>query len=267
MKILVPTDLSDNAKNAFEFAKVYARQQDASITLLYAYYAVYDFAAQAAEIIQAIESDAKKALKKEIGTGREEGLQIDYKIVQGTVSTAINATVYNGDYDLVIMGTQGASGIKKTLIGSNTATVVKESEVAVIAVPAGSTFESIREITVAIELSNENEVFFKRLVELTETWNLPYQVIHVETKSDFNKTLSFKGLEAFLNETYPDCEFHFLSVPAKEIDKGLDDYLKDVSDCLLVMFSKNKTFFEFLFNRSHSVKMAYHTHVPLLVIK
>lgn len=266
MKILVPTDLSDNARNAFEFAKAYAGQQEASITLLYSYYAVYDFAAQAAEIIQAIEKDAKKALQKEIGESGST-MQVDYKIVQGTVSTAINATVFNGDYDLIIMGTQGASGIKKTLIGSNTATVIKESEVPVIAVPAGSSFESVKEIEVAIELTNENEVFFKRLNELTETWNLPYHVIHVETKEDFDKTLTFKGLESYLNETYPDSDFRFLKIPAKDADKGLNNYLKEVSGCMLVMFSKNKTFFEFLFNRSHSVEMAYHTHVPLLVIK
>lgn len=266
MKILVPTDLSDNARNALQFAKSYAKNQDATITLLYAYYAVYDFAAQAAEIISAIERDAKTALKKEI-VESGEGIAIDYKIVQGTISTAINATVLSGDYDMIIMGTQGASGIKKTLMGSNTATVIKECEVPVIAVPAQATFAGVEKITVAVELNNEDEKLFEKFMKLTESWNLPYTVLHVENKRDFNKEISFKGLKDFLSETYPDCEFEFVKVQAKEFEEGTNTYLQDHPNSMLVMLSKNKTFFEFLFNKSQSVEFAYHTHVPLLVVK
>lgn len=266
MKILVPTDLSDNARNALEFAKNYAKNQDASITLLFAYYAVYDFASQAAEIIAAIERDAKSALKKEI-TASGEGITIDYKIVQGTISTAINATVLAGEYDMIIMGTQGASGIKKTLIGSNTATVIKECEVPVIAVPAHSTFAGVEKITVAVELNNEDEKLFEKFIQLTESWNLPYVVLHVETKHDFNKDISFKGLKNFLSETYPDCEFECVKIQAKEFEEGTEKYLDENPKTMLVMLSKNKTFFEFLHNRSQSVQYAYHTHVPLLIVK
>ncbi|WP_373495625.1 universal stress protein [Aquiflexum sp.] len=46
MKILVPTDFSENADNALEFSKKIAKHKNASITLLYAFYAVYDFASQ-----------------------------------------------------------------------------------------------------------------------------------------------------------------------------------------------------------------------------
>ena len=266
MKILVPTDLSDNARNALEFAKNYAKNQDASITLLFAYYAVYDFAAQAAEIIAAIERDAKSALKKEIAASGDE-ITIDYKIVQGTISTAINATVLAGDYDMIIMGTQGASGIKKTLIGSNTATVIKECEVPVIAVPTQATFEGVEKITVAVELNNEDEKLFEKFMQLTESWNLPYAVLHVENKHDFNKDISFKGLKNFLSETYPDCEFDFVKIQAREFEEGTEKYLAENPKSMLVMLSKNKTFFEFLFNKSQSVEFAYHTHVPLLIVK
>jgi nucleotide-binding universal stress UspA family protein len=266
MKILVPTDLSDNARNALEFAKRYAKIQDASITLIFAYYAVYDFAAQAAEIIAAIERDAKTALTKEIAENGE-GLTIDYKIVQGTISTAINATVLAGDYDMIIMGTQGASGIKKTLIGSNTATVIKESEVPVIAVPAQASFAGVEKITVAVELDKEDEKLFNKFMQLTEAWNLPYSVLHVENRQDFNKDISFKGLKSFLTETYPDCEFDFLKIQAKEFEEGSNKYLDEHPNSMLVMLSKNKTFFEFLFDKSQSVKFAYHTHVPLLIVK
>lgn len=266
MKILVPTDLSDNADNAITFAIAYAKQQCASITLVFSYFAVYDFAAEASRMAQTIEKDANAALEKIINKVGSS-VKIDYKIIQGTVATAIFTTVTNGDYDLIIMGTQGASGIKKNLIGSNTATVIKESEIPVIAVPFGSSFDSIRNIKVAVDLINEKEGVFKRLIKLTETWDLPYHIIHIENKPDFNKKITFKGLEAYLNENFPDSEFSFEKLQEVNTDKGLENYVKNKSDSLLVMFSKDRGFLDFIFYHSHSVEMVYHTHIPLLVIK
>jgi hypothetical protein len=49
--------------------------------------------------------------------------------------------------------------------------------------------------------------------------------------------------------------------------KDLEIYLNDHPNALLVMFSKTRSFFEQLFESSRSVEMAYHTHVPLLVVK
>ncbi|WP_209328855.1 universal stress protein [Lunatimonas salinarum] len=266
MKILVPTDLSENAKNALDFAKKYALLHNASITLLYAYYAVYDFAAQAEEIVAAIEEDANNALREEINANTDP-LYIDYKIVQGTVSNSIHAIVLSGDYDLIIMGTQGASGIKKALIGSNTATVIKESQVPVIAVPAGAQFESVKSITISVELSNEDEKLLKKVANLTENWDLPYTILHVSKNEDFNKELSFKGLQAHLKESYPDDEFEFIKIASPDYGTGAENYLREQKETMMVMLSKNKTFFEYLFNKSQSVAFAYHTHVPLLVVK
>ncbi|AKP52773.1 universal stress protein [Cyclobacterium amurskyense] len=266
MKILVPTDLSENADNALTFAVSYAQQQCASITLIFSYFAVYDFAAEAARMAQTIESNANSELQK-IKERLGNTVDIDYKIIQGTVSTAIFSTANNGDFDLIIMGTQGASGIKKNLIGSNTATVIKESAIPVIAVPFCSSFESIKNIKVAVDLKNEKEGVFKKLITLTETWNLPYKIIHVENKPDFNKDIIFKGLEAYLNENFPDSEFTFEKLQEVNTDKGLENYIKNKSDSLLVMFTKDRGFLDFIFKNSHSAKMVYHTHIPLLVIK
>ncbi|MGY6522725.1 MAG: universal stress protein [Mongoliitalea sp.] len=267
MKILVPTDFSENAFNALTFAKNIAEKQDCSITLFYAFYAVYDFAAQATEIIAQIEDDAKKAMKKLVKEGTEEGLTIDYKIQHGSIATAVTSYAYQNDYDLIIMGTQGASGIKKTLMGSNTGHVIKESMVPVLAVPASASLPAENKIAVALELKKESEENFQKLFDLTEILNLPYNFFHVGEKLSFDQEIEFKGLEAFLKDSHPTKDFSFSKIQAPTIQKGIQDYLGKNENVLLVMFSKQKSFFEYLFNKSDTLEMAYHTHVPLLVIK
>lgn len=267
MKILVPTDFSENASNALTFAKNIARKQGSSITLFYAFYAVYDFAAQATEIIAQIEDDAKKAMKKLVKEGIEEGLTIDYKIQHGSIATAVTSYAYQNDYDLIVMGTQGASGIKKTLMGSNTGHVIKESMVPVIAVPASASLPTEDKIAVALELKKESEDCFIKLFDLTESFNLPYDFFHVGEKLTFDQEIEFKGLEAYLKSNHSKKSFDFQIIKAQNIQKGVQIYLGDNKNTLLVMFSKQKTFFEYLFNKSDTLEMAYHTHVPLLVIK
>ncbi|PSL07283.1 universal stress protein [Cecembia rubra] len=267
MKILVPIDFSENANNALDLAYKIAKLKKASITLLYAIYAVYDFAAQSTEILGQIEEDAKNELKKATESGKKEGLNVDYKLLQGTVASVTTSLAHREDYNLVVMGTQGASGIKKALVGSNTGHVIKECKVPILAVPEMASWEKIKKISVGLELQNEDEKYFRKLFELTEGLNLPYEFFHVKVEDNFEKNMEIKGLEAFLKEEHPNLKMNFKTIPAKEVGVGLQSYLNENEDAMLVMFCKDKTFFEYLFNRSESLEMAYHTHVPLLVIK
>ncbi len=266
MKILVPTDFSDNANNALEFAKKIARKEKSKITLFFAFYAVYDFASQATEIIGQIEQDAKRELKKAVDEGRKEGLDFDYRIVQGSVATAITSIAYREDYDLIVMGTQGASGIKKALIGSNTGHVIKESKVPVLAIPSGTDWSKENKISVALELHKEDEKYFNKLFELTQHMELPYEFFHIKTEINFEKEIEFKGLEVYLKEKNPDLKIKFTLIDSSDVTEGISQYLENNPNSILVMFYKNKSFFEYLFNKSNSLEMAFHTHVPLLVI-
>jgi nucleotide-binding universal stress UspA family protein len=267
MRILVPTDLSENADNALIFAKEIAQKTGGEVTLLFTYYAVYDFAAQATQIIHQIEKEAKKYLKKTIKKHQSEGLAMDYLIVQGTVSTAINNVAKEIAADLIVMGTQGASGLKKVLLGSNTADVIKEAKVPVLAIPNEARFSRMNEIIVAVELKKEDPGTLQRLVDLTGGWGMPYEVLHIEKDSNFDHEISFKGLQSHLRETFPQHHFDFFNLKDDSFNKGLEKFLADHPQSMLVMFSKTRSFFEQLFSKSHSVEMAYHTHVPLMVIK
>lgn len=268
MKILVPTDFSDNANNALTFAKHLAKSQgNTHITLIFAFYAVYDFASNAALIVESIESDAKKAMKKAVDLALDEGLKIDYQIVQGTISSAVTSKAYREDYDLIIMGTQGASGIQKTLFGSNTGHVIKESKVPVVAVPAEAKWQNISKIVVGTELDHSENKFYEKLLRITEKMNLPFEFLHVDTDKNKETQPNFNVLENHLLGNFPNVTFKTHIVNADSVLLGLENRLEDKIDVMVVMFYKKKTFFEYLFDESDSVQMSYHTHLPLLVIK
>ena len=85
------------------FAKKIARLNKGSITLLFAYYNIYDFAAQSANIIVQMEQSAQKAMEN-LESEPNLDIVVDHKIVQGPVASAVTSTAYREDYDLIIMG-------------------------------------------------------------------------------------------------------------------------------------------------------------------
>lgn len=268
MKILVPTDFSDNANNALSFAKHMAKSQgNTQITLLFAFYAVYDFASSAAQIVDSIESDSKKTMEKTVKLASEEGLKIDYQIVQGTVATAVTSKAFREDYDLIIMGTQGASGIQKTLFGSNTGNVIKESQVPVIAVPSKAKYENISRMIIGAELDHSENKFYHKLIRITENMGLRFEFIHVDTEKNKKNEPNFETLEIFLSQNWPNLKYIAEVVRGDTVISEIEHKTKDIEDAMLVMFYKKKTYFEYLFDKSDSVKMSYHTHLPLLVVK
>ncbi len=265
MKILVPTDFSDNANNAMNYAKKIAHKDGSTITLLFAFYAVYDFAAHAEKVLDNIEEDAKEQLSKAAQEGENEGLKIDYKIVQGSVATAVTSTAYREDYDLIIMGTQGASGIKKALIGSNTGHVIKESMVPVLAIPGMKKWDDANStVSIAIQHEDEEVKNFQKLLHMTNALDCQYRAFHISAKPEATESTT---LQTIVKNNMPGHQVDFQTFKANNFNEGIQNYLDQNPTAILVMFYRNKSFFEYLFNKSHSVEMAYHTHVPLLIIK
>lgn len=268
MKILVPTDFSENANNALEFAKMITKgRSDVKITLLFAYYAVYDFAAHAIEIVETIETDSQKAMQKAVSDAKSEGVIIDYQIVQGTVATSVTSKAYKEDYDLIVMGTQGASGIKKNLIGSNTAHVIKDSQVPVLAIPAQSNWQKLKEIIVGVELDGKENLFYKKLIGLTSSLGFPYHFFNLKVSTEAEDLISLDDFRKNFEVAFPNIVFTIDQQLAKSVLDGIEEQLKEKSDSMLVMFYKKKSFFEYMFNTSNSIAMAYHSSVPLLILK
>jgi nucleotide-binding universal stress UspA family protein len=266
MKILVPTDFSDNANHALALAKRICFYEKGSITLIFAFYAVYDFASQAELIVDNIEQDAKKILEEAVEQGISDGINIDYTIRQGTVSSVVTSTAFREEYDLIVMGTQGAGNFSKKYFGTNTGHVIKESQVPVLAIPENFDFSNLQKITISSELKEEDEVYFRKLIQLTHQWNLPYEILHIE--KEYDPQLEEKALSSqkIFTQHYSDLNVTFKKISSKNINDGLSTYLSSNPAALLVMFYKKKTFFEHLFNKSYTVAQAYHLMNPLLII-
>ena len=84
--------------------------------------------------LKSIESDLKKSF--------DPDLNCESSIAHGDLITTLKKIIAVQQPDLIVMGTKGASGLKKILIGSNTVNVIANTKVPVLVIPEVARFEN-----------------------------------------------------------------------------------------------------------------------------
>ncbi len=271
IKILIPTDFSDLSRKAIHYAIGLSEHIDAALVLFYVVYMEgMPFATLHSnvedKIVQATNEDFERLLI-EIKKEYNHPLHISYHVKKGyPESEEIEHYAAQIGADLVIMGTRGASGLKKILIGSNASETIRHSSIPVITVPEHSVYEPIKTIACAVELTEENESFGD-LVAFARIFKATINLVHVfPSKEEADR---FDAI-AFLNYICTNWEYDniaFSPVVHKDVVAGLDEYLKTHKTDMLAMATRKRTLFERYYNKSITSEMAFHSTTPLFCFK
>jgi nucleotide-binding universal stress UspA family protein len=135
--ILVPTDFSETAGRALDFAVEEARRRDADLELLHVHVPPVHWGADAVIPLQ-IDDGAgpaiEAALARTVNRVRERGIACEARWVTGTPWLEI-VLAAAGHCELIVMGTHGRTGIRHVLLGSVAERVVQHARRPVLIVP------------------------------------------------------------------------------------------------------------------------------------
>lgn len=266
MKVIVPIDFSENSLKALEFAVFYAAKRQGKIILVHVIEIIYDFASQASIAMESMHEEAGESMKKLINKHQTSGVEMDYRIEEGTASISTARIAGEEEASLIIMGTQGESGLNKVLFGSTAVNVIREANCPVLVVPANAQSSGIKSITLALEFSNHEEKYIEWIVELSNQWSLGLEILHVQTSRDFQGKLMVLGMESYLEKKHPGIPIRIHAYFAENAAQGLDNYLNEHKNLIMVMCHEHKNLWSQVLHKSMSIKMAYHSHVPLLIM-
>jgi nucleotide-binding universal stress UspA family protein len=162
-KILVPTDFSDGSSIAYHYANDFAKRFGGKIHLLHVIPAFKYFGESIKKLGLPfdMDKDLYPHLLKETKDKAWQDLENYFdEEVQGDVITFVEARISDGilemaeeeDFDLIIMGAQGANA-EGFLHGSVTDKVLRTSNVPVLTVPVNAPEESVRKFLIPIDFS------------------------------------------------------------------------------------------------------------------
>ncbi|HAI38593.1 MAG TPA: universal stress protein, partial [Maribacter sp.] len=180
------------------------------------------------------------------------------------LSSEITRTVEAEKIDIIVMGTQGASGAKEILLGTNTVHVIKNAKCPVLVIPSSFEYEAPEQIL----FPNDFEVWLdkkslEQLLKITHSHISQVNVMHVYTGDELNP-IQEKNKEQLAKVLSESGFFH--EVPSNEVIAAINEFQIKQKINLLVMIQNKHTFFERLFIEPVIKKIGFHVTVPFLVI-
>ncbi|HEY9488038.1 MAG TPA: universal stress protein [Chryseosolibacter sp.] len=272
VNILVPTDFSRLSRSALKYAIKIANRLDGNVTVLHVITRTRAIRISMLEKMRSPDHDmvlsAEKDLEKLIKTLSEQyktKRTISYQVVRGAYfpSTLLREArrLRSG---LIVMGTRGASGITRAMLGSNTNSVIEVSHVPVLAVPGKADFKGFRNVVYASDLRNLEEEL-KILILYIEKFGSAIHLLHIVPPGHQVDVIEAKINTVLKNFSYKN--IITLVLVDNDIDSALDHYVEVSRADVLAMFTHEISFFEKVFDTSMTRKMAFHSKVPLLAFK
>ncbi|SMO63438.1 universal stress protein [Fodinibius sediminis] len=268
--ILFPTDFSNNADRALPFAAEIALRSGAQLTLFHSGTAAMDMSPGFQKAKDKEIHDADEAFEKLIGVLRRDDRykEISIRTLLQSGNTLNNILSYLKEHkpDLIVMGTQGATGDRNILYGSITTSIIQKSEVPVLAVPYGSTFDQFKNIVFATDFKESDLAALEQTIQWAELFDSAIDVFHVAERQNLEAEIRFRGFRELVQSqtTYKNINFHL----RYEYDffPAAAEYIIDHPASLIVMCRYKKTFWEAFGERNHSKEMGFYSKIPLLVL-
>ena len=270
-KILFPTDFSETANNALVYALRMAENQNATLFVLHAYEMPVISATanpvMVQDVYKSIELSNFENFKDQVPQIRDIAKQhnldhvpMHFILEEGFLNTILKKRVKEEDIDLVVMGTNGNSGLDKKILGSNTANAIGSLGVPVLSIPHDAIFDGINSIAFTTLFSSQDKTTLETIVKMAKGFNATVKCIHVATAKD-------KADPAIVNswkENFKNDNVKFYIVESSDVEKAVFDFLDEENIDLLVSVKRNRGFFEKLFTSSMTKKLSYHNYVPVL---
>ncbi len=253
--ILVPIDFSEVAQNALGHALKVADAYKNEIALLH----IMDEGNFIGNLfggnnnIELVKEAIDMKLDKIIAESNKAypNVKINKLIESGKIYKVISNIANEGNYDSIIMGTNGASGLQQ-ITGSNASRVINYANVPVVVVKEKSIGNGYEKIVLPIDLTRESRQKVRWAVHVAKKFNSTIHVIYENTTNEefrnrihavVNQTqdiLSSNGAKFVLRgleeDKYPDSFAEDTLAYANEID----------ADLIMIMSQQEKGFNEFL---------------------
>jgi nucleotide-binding universal stress UspA family protein len=272
-KIIVPTDFSDGAFNALSHALHYAKKLGYSIEVVHAFMMPPTGTAVMVDITDILKKNAleemAKLQKKVDKLDAAKNLRIAYQAEHGSVVDVINRAAANDkNTALVIMGTQGASGITEKWLGSNTAAAARNLSVPLLAIPAGRSYKEIGAITFSTDLKKlSNTQGLGILAEISQAFNTHIKFLHVRKENE-NVDVNFgKEFRSQVASVFDAQDVRFSFIFDTTVEEGIKEVIKTEQTDMLVLVRHSYGFFENLFHTSVSQQIVNEASLPILILK
>lgn len=265
--ILVPTDFSTCSKNALDAAIQIARSTQAIIELVH----IYDRPVIGFVDLK-IDHQKHKKLMTEIEHSMQELLQ-QYQTEDVKIKTRILHDIGMAEIldqprfkavDMVIMGSQGTSGLKELFIGSNTEKVVRHAKCPVLAIKEYYPNFAFNNVVLASNFYKEIELIFPRIQKFLAPFNPKFNLLKVNTPNNFETTRYSRSSMQQFAERFNLNNYSLNVYNDSHVESGILNFAKEKEADAIVIATHGRKGIEHFINGSLAEDVVNHAVTPVL---
>lgn len=271
--MLIPTDFSENATKAIDYAFSILGKAAERIILLHVISdlrSLEDKGISLDEAMDAIRAQQMNAELERLRAGFPDLLgRVSHKIVVGKLSERLTEILEKIDIDLIVMGTKGMSDDADSFFGSNTSRVISELPLPVLVVPKETPLLPPQHILFTTDLElDAPPKGIGILEEIQRRYKSNVDVLHIEEPNKGKLESAHDRVEREVSFSHVGLGSHEVNVlQAEDKEECIRKYVADKSMDMVVMTTRNGGLFHRLFHRSLTKSMVLHSHTPVLVLK
>ncbi len=270
-KIVLLTDFSALSKVAMTYAIKMAAPVKAEFTILNI--VRFDGVPKAnlrmkqieKSMVQITEEEGRnliEELRKEI----KGDYKIEFKAIRShTVAEMVKRYTDKNKTNIVVMGSRGASALKKVRLGGTTVSVIDDCHAPVLAIPEMAQYKNLQHIVYATDLKDTQKEL-DIILDFAKIYGSSVHMIHVVPAMDKKVEAAKMVVEAIIKKANYD-KLDFKLILEDDIPKAIDNYIKQTKADLLTTFTHKLSLEDKLFAKSVTRTLAYLGTIPLLAIK
>jgi len=241
--ILAPTDFSETAAHALRYASALGERFDAHLLVIYAdsFMPAVDFAAIPGGSFdlaqQKMIAEARETLEVHVEMNICASVPYEVRVVVGSPVMAIVEEACETGADLIVMGTHGRSGLRRILLGSVTADVMRLAPAPVIAVNAATPETAdVRKVLVPVTFEPLSRNALPYAAALASAPDTP--IVFLQFADDDGPLVDTLDRLFRLQQWIPDelgdrCEFKIM--PRRDADRNIASLAKFTNSDLIAL--------------------------------
>ncbi|MDO1447173.1 universal stress protein [Rhodocytophaga aerolata] len=277
-KILVPTDFSEQADNALQIAAAIAAKNGAEIHLLH----VLDVSLgggfgfntmgeptstsmmDQVYIVQLIGITKKRLEDVAQNLKVASNVNVSAVVQTGHIYGSISVYAEEEKFDLIVMGTKGASGLKELLVGSNTERVVRNATCPVLSVKNILPEFTVNKIVFASNFESDQLAAVGQLKTMQELFNAHVHLVYINVPNNFVGTRVMRAKANEFVQRYQLSKYDFTVYDDNSEEEGIIHFAEEVGADIIAVATHGRTGLGHLLSGSIAEDIVNHANRPVL---
>jgi nucleotide-binding universal stress UspA family protein len=271
-KIIIPTDFSDTAANAYAYARELCEITNSDLKTVHVFHPSADDNLMLPTTLTELRMTQEKKLDQ-FTNRSEKGKEsvttlVEKEVRMGFAADEIISLSKEEDTDFILMGTTGSGGILENLVGSVSSTVAQNAQCPVWLIPPNTTFTGIKNILFAGDYETATDEMIDEIMGLAYTFGADVHLVHVNETGNHKRDsrLEETVMDRLFEKRIPEFMMKFVTIEGDTTWKALQRYASDYDIDLVVTVTMRRSFWDQLFHKSTTKAMVLHATKPLLVL-